>query len=254
MARKNKTGGSEIERVPTGIPGLDPLIEGGLPQGSVTLVTGSAGTCKKIFGLQYLVSGAMKGEKGIYINFDEEKSQLYAQAMRFGWDLNRLEKEGKIEILNFDMTKTHVVNVIIEMEAAVKKLGPERLVLDSISVLGIYSQVSAGAELSQLLGVKGDSANMSMNEIVSRGAVMGIVSKIRGLGPTSIIISELPEESQWLSRDTVSEFVCDGVIKLSWLEALNKRTITVKKLRATANSLEARSFSINNKGVVVEKE
>ena len=255
MAKKGGSAG--VERVTTGIPGLDPLIEGGLPKGTAVLVTGSAGTGKTIFGLQYLMEGARKGEKGVYVNFDEQKEQLYAQAMQFGWDLEKLEADGIIKILNFDMTKTHVVNVIVELENYMKKAEPKRLVLDSISILGIYSQVSAGAELSQLMGIRTESmGNMSMDDIVGRGSIMGIVGKIRGLGATSLIISELPEESQWLSRDTVSEFVCDGIILLQYM-GIGKgesRNLIVRKMRGTKHGKDSYPCDITPKGFVVEKE
>ncbi|VVC03631.1 Circadian clock protein kinase KaiC [Candidatus Burarchaeum australiense] len=253
MAKQKGSAG--VERVTTGIPGLDPLIEGGLPKGTAVLVTGSAGTGKTIFGLQYLVEGARKGEKGVYINFDEQKEQLFAQAMCFGWDLEKLEADGLIKVLNFDMTKTHVVNVIVELENFMKKMEPKRLVLDSISILGIYSQVSAGAELSQLLGIRSDNmGNMSMDDIVSRGSIMGLIGKIRGFGATSLIISELPEQSQWLSRDTVSEFVCDGVIVLVKNTALNKRGLRIEKMRGTEHELSSVDFTINGKGVNVKEK
>ncbi|MFA6036400.1 MAG: ATPase domain-containing protein [Candidatus Micrarchaeia archaeon] len=259
MAKKTDAAGpTKLGRVPTGIDGLDPIIEGGLPRGSTTLVTGSAGTGKTIFGLQYLVEGARRGEKGVYINFDEEKEQLYNQALQFGWDLEKLESEGRIRIINFDLTKTHVINVMVELESTLKQFGPSRLVLDSISILSIYSQISAGAELTEMMGVRGGdsgSARMSMDEIVSRGSIMSIIKKIRALGATALIISELPEETAWLSRDTVSEFVCDGVILLHYL-GLGKgesRTLAVRKMRGTKHGSDAYPADITSKGFVVKK-
>jgi len=253
VARKKASGGSsQTARVMSGIPGLDPLIQGGLPKGSTTLVTGAAGTGKTILGLQYLVAGAIKGEKGVYINFDEEPAQLHAQAKQFGWDLEKLEKDGKLKILNFDMTKTHVVTVIVEMENFVKKMKPARLVLDSISILGIYSQVSAGAELSQVLGVRGENSNIPMDEIIGRGSIMGIVKRVRSLGATSLIISELPEETKWLSRDTVSEFVCDGIIVLTKSSTLNKRNLRIEKIRGTKHDLTAVEMMFDRKGIVIK--
>jgi circadian clock protein KaiC len=258
MAKKGEgASSSKLERVPTGIDGLDSIIEGGLPKGSATLVTGSAGCGKTIFGLQFLADGIRKGEKCVFINFDEEKPQLYAQALQFGWDLEKMEADGNLKMLNYDLTKTHVINVMVELESVVKQFEPSRIVLDSISVLSIYSQISAGAELSEMMGVRSGEGGtrMSMDEIVGRGSVMGIVKKIRSLGATSLIISELPEETQWLSRDTVSEFVCDGVILLHYL-GLGKgesRTLAVRKMRGTRHGSDSYPADITPKGFVVKK-
>jgi len=256
-ARKSEPSeGSKIDRVPTGIPGLDPLIEGGLPKNSATLITGSTGTGKTIFGIQFLVEGARRGEKGVYINFEEDTKELYMQGRQFGWDIPKLEKEGMLKILSFDMTKTHVVNVIIELENTIKQFAPTRLVLDSISILDIYSQVSAGAELSQLLGIHGENMNMSLDTLVERGSIMGILSKMRGFGTTSLIISERPQESQWLSRDTISEFLCDGVIVLTDTGIAGENAITLKvhKMRLCRIDRAFHVFKITSKGASVEKE
>ncbi|MFH1442772.1 MAG: ATPase domain-containing protein, partial [Candidatus Micrarchaeota archaeon] len=60
-------------RVPTGIPGLDELIEGGFEKGSVILVVGDTGTGKSTFAMQYLYNGATKyKEPGVYLTFEEK--------------------------------------------------------------------------------------------------------------------------------------------------------------------------------------
>ena len=82
------------KRVSTGIPGLNNLLEGGLIQNSTVLLRGKAGTGKTIFGLQYLIYGALHGEPGILLSIEENKRDLYRESARFGWNLELLEKEG----------------------------------------------------------------------------------------------------------------------------------------------------------------
>ena len=84
-----------MDRVKTGIPGFDELIEGGIPKGFNVLLVGQPGAGKTIFGLQYLVNGAMQGENGLYISLDSPNEMVKSQGRRFGWDIDKLEREGK---------------------------------------------------------------------------------------------------------------------------------------------------------------
>ncbi|HVH91786.1 MAG TPA: ATPase domain-containing protein, partial [Candidatus Acidoferrum sp.] len=90
----------QTERVPTGIPGLDPLLEGGFPQGRSILVTGEPGTGKTIFSLQFLIEGLARGEKGIYVAADEGPMDILEQAASLGWDLEKHIEMKEIAILN----------------------------------------------------------------------------------------------------------------------------------------------------------
>ena len=89
-----------MNRVPTGITGLDALIEGGIPEGRSLLVSGGTGTGKTIFGLQYLYFGAKKyNEPGIYVTLDERPDLIRQDMIRFGWDLRKLEDENMLHVL-----------------------------------------------------------------------------------------------------------------------------------------------------------
>ena len=121
----------DVKRVPTGIPGFDDLIQGGIPEGFNVLVTGTPGTGKSIFGMQYLYNGAMKGENGVYITLDAKKAELIEQAMLFGWDLAALEKQGKLSILEVPMDKVEM-DLFAMIEEQVQKVKAKRLVFDSL--------------------------------------------------------------------------------------------------------------------------
>ena len=85
-----------MERVLSGIKGLDEILEGGFPKGRTILVVGSPGSGKTIFALQFLRAGAAAGERSIYITFDEKPEQVKENVSEFGWDLDKLESEGKM--------------------------------------------------------------------------------------------------------------------------------------------------------------
>ena len=80
----------EIKRLKTGVEGLDELIGGGIPEGSIVLVSGTPGTGKTILGMQFLCEGAKRGEMGILVSFEQEREDLVRQASMFGWDLDAM--------------------------------------------------------------------------------------------------------------------------------------------------------------------
>ncbi|VVB65453.1 Circadian clock protein kinase KaiC [Candidatus Gugararchaeum adminiculabundum] len=245
-----------IPLVKTGVPGLDELMDGGIPEGSTVLVSGSPGCGKSIMGLQYVYAGIATGEPALYVTFEENRPLVLEQARQFGWDLEGCEKRGFLRLLNFNMSATHPVNIINSIEAEAKRLKAKRIVIDSITVLGVYSEVLAGVELLQMMGVRSEHREIPQSEAVRRGAIMGLVGKLKGIGATSLVISELPESTHFLSRDTVSEYVCDGVVRMMHANIEGKRTrmIEVLKMRLTHIDDSPYVFIIGKGGVSITKK
>lgn len=245
-----------VERIPTGIPGLDGLMEGGIPAGFAVLVSGSAGAGKTILGIQFLASGCKKKQKAVYISFDMSKEGIATQAEQFGWDLADLEKKGLLKLLYFDLNKAHVVQTMAQIRNEIEEFKPERVVLDSISVLGVYSEVIESSQIAELLGMseKAGSKLSAAGDAVTRRAIMNIIGQLKDAGVTSLVVSELPEESHYLSRDTVSEYACDGVIllKSSSMGETVDRTIEIRKMRKTKVSGGTRKFEFTDKGIKLE--
>lgn len=75
----------EARRIPSGVPGLDALIGGGLVERSANLVVGSSGAGKTTFALQFLMKGLEAGDEGIYVSLDENKDQILKEAEALGW-------------------------------------------------------------------------------------------------------------------------------------------------------------------------
>jgi circadian clock protein KaiC len=125
-------------RMPTGIGGLDDVIEGGLPRGGITVVIGGAGTGKTTFGLQVLASGARNHEPGILVAFEESAKRILANVKSFEWggDLaavhvvdaqlsQSVEQGGEFDLVGF----------LAILSARVKQAGARRIVFDGIDVL-----------------------------------------------------------------------------------------------------------------------
>src|SRR5512142_1839703 len=79
------------ERVQTGVPGFDEIVGGGLPATGLYLLKGDPGTGKTTMGLQFLLEGARRGEKGLYLCLAETRGQLTGIARAFGWTLDGVE-------------------------------------------------------------------------------------------------------------------------------------------------------------------
>ena len=237
-----------MDRVTTGIDGLDELLEGGFPKGSVVLVSGSPGAGKTIFGLQFLKKGVDIGERGLYLTFEETRPFILEQAHRFSWDLELAESEHKLRLVSLVVSHTSIEKVLAEIDELVKKFQPNRLVLDSLTMLQVYTNVLVDAKSVEMLGVSDKSY-----EAVTRKAIADIVERLRGYGATSLVTSELQEGSQWYSRDTVSEFICDGVIKLSKIETIGKRMLTIGKMRSTRHDVLPKPINIGEDGIILVK-
>ncbi len=218
-----------MERVSTGIPGLDELIEGGFPKGSVILLSGTCGTGKTLTSIQFLWHGIQNGENGVYISFEEPVEQVKESVKEFGWDLEKAEKEGKLIMMRYD--PFHVEDIIDIILSSVRKVDAKRLVIDSISALGMYIR--------------------DPTEV--RRSIYTLVSNIYKLGCTTILTSEILPDQLELSRFGVEEFLADGVIVYYYtrVNTYFARAITIWKMRYTNHSQRIHPYKITEKGVVV---
>ena len=116
-----------IKRVKMGIPGVDELIEGGIPDGFVVVVTGPPGTGKTTFSMQFLMEGLRNNEKCIFFSFEEKVEHLIKQSMRFGWDIGKYIDNGYLEIFGFTMLSTEEIIEIFDV------FKPKRIVFDSLN-------------------------------------------------------------------------------------------------------------------------
>jgi len=117
-----------IKRVKTGIMGFDELVEGGIPEGFIVVITGPPGTGKTTFSMQFLLEGMKNNEKCIYFSFEEKVEQLIKQSIRYGWDIGDYLDNGYMEIFGFTILSTEEIIEIIEI------FKPKRVVFDSFNI------------------------------------------------------------------------------------------------------------------------
>ncbi len=126
-----------MERIKSGIPGLDELIEGGFPVGSTTLLSGGTGTCKTIFSMQYIYNGAkLYNEPGLFVTIEANPKNIAWNMQSFGWDIGQLQEEGRINIYRMHLApkKTFgdlVKDELVTITGIVKELGIKRIAVDS---------------------------------------------------------------------------------------------------------------------------
>ncbi len=221
----------KTERVSSGIPGLDKMISGGLVRRSTNLVTGGTGTGKTTFCTQFLLEGIKKGEPGVYLTMEEDPEDIKEDMKLYGWDLGKFEKNGKLKIVY--QNPFEVSDVSARLVEAIKDIKAKRAVIDPISLMGLYIK---------------DEASV-------RKKFYHITRILKEAGVTSIITSEILEDSKALSRDGVIEFVVDGVIILTFLGLgeTSDRSVMIRKMRRTKHGTNAYKLFMGKKGLVVKK-
>ncbi len=130
-----------LAKAPTYIPGLDEILEGGLPRGRTTVVNGRPGAGKTLLALEFLYRGALAGEPGIFIGFEESLQQLRQNVATLGWDLATLEQEKRLFLLGGHIKPDTLISGDFSLKgllAAVtgksREIGAKRIVIDALEV------------------------------------------------------------------------------------------------------------------------
>ncbi|OIO25441.1 hypothetical protein AUJ14_04210 [Candidatus Micrarchaeota archaeon CG1_02_55_22] len=224
----------DLARLKTGIPGLDDLITGGIPNGSVVLLSGGPGCGKTILATQFLYNGAVKfDEPGLYISFEEEPESIIKAASLFGWDLAKLDTQNKLRIVFKDPyeIKDFAKSLAGELYYMIQELGAKRIVFDSITYYGLTVD----------------------NQFQLRKNIADLAKRLRKMGVTTLLISETPESQTEGARASVEQFVADGVIQLHnfLINETRQRAIEIVKLRKTNHDTFLHPYKITSKGIEV---
>ncbi len=133
----------KFHKCPTGIKGFDQISEGGLPRNRATLLCGSAGSGKTLFGIDFLIRGATEhNEPGVFMSFEETEEELYQDVVSLGMDLKTLVAKKKIVLEHVVLERRDIQEadfnlegILIRLEHAIDAVGAKRLVMDSIESL-----------------------------------------------------------------------------------------------------------------------
>lgn len=232
---------TQIERLPTGIAGLDQIMLGGLPASRPTLLAGSAGSGKTVFALQFLAEGIRRFDQaGVFVTFEESTPDLRRSGASLGFDIQTWEDQGLWTFIDASPAEEADAiagsfdfgALVARIGHAAERTGTRRVCLDS---------------LGAVFGRFGDAATV-------RFELSRVVSALKELGVTSILTVERSEEYGEISRFGVEEFVADNVLVLrNVLESeKRRRTIEILKFRATSHRSGEWLFTVvDGEGVVV---
>ncbi|MBV9386777.1 MAG: circadian clock protein KaiC, partial [Chroococcidiopsidaceae cyanobacterium CP_BM_ER_R8_30] len=227
-----------IRKIRTMIEGFDDISHGGLPLGRTTLVSGTSGTGKTLFSIQFLYNGIVQfDEPGVFVTFEESPDDIIKNAYSFNWNLQSLIDEGKLFILDAspdpegqDVVGSFDLSALIErLQYSIRKYKAKRVSIDSITAL--FQQYEAAA--------------------VVRREIFRIVARLKQMGVTTIITTERTEEYGAVARFGVEEFVSDNVVIVrNVLEGeRRRRTVEILKLRGSTHMKGEYPFTITSEGV-----
>jgi len=216
------------ERAPTGIPGLDEMFHGGPLRGTTTLIAGDPGVGKTVTSLHFLLNGAVQGEPGAYISFQEDPSQLAQIARNFGFDVDRLQAEGLVEMFYASPVELDVNEHVLQMMDAIERVGARRVVIDSVS------DFEAGTRRDE---------DRFFNYIYS------LVQWFKNQGITAMVTYEVARmfgAEVTLTGRGVSH-IADNLLLLRYVPAGTEitRAIAVLSTRGSAHSREVREYLIS---------
>ena len=226
---------NHLRKTPTGIQGLDEILEGGLPHGRSTLVCGSAGTGKTLMAVEFLVKGAkFYDEPGVFISFEETLEELTENTASLNIDLMKLIDEDKIfvdyvYVERSEIEETGVYDLeglFLRLEDAIQRTGAKRVVLDTLETLfsGFTDTGILRAELRRLFRYLKDKD------------LTAVITAERGDGQ--------------LTRQGMEEYISDCVIVLDnrIKEGLSTRRLRIVKYRGSSHGNDEYPFLINNFG------
>ncbi|MFP4116749.1 MAG: RAD55 family ATPase [Candidatus Aenigmatarchaeota archaeon] len=215
-----------IERIETGISGLDELLKGGIPEKNIVLVSGESGAGKTTFCSQFLWKGLQEGENCMFISFEEPPSQIKEEAKLFGWDFESYSNQITLKSKDpFDEGSEDLFWFRDELQR--KEI--DRLAIDSTSILSLYHE----------------------DPYEVRKAIYEIIKVIKETGTTAVLTAESPTGEKSLTRHDVVQYAVDGVIAL-YFEGIGEkgyRSLQVRKMRKSDISTETVSFEITDQGI-----
>lgn len=227
---------NHILKTPTGIRGLDEVLNGGVPSGGLTLLSGGPGTGKTLFGLEFIVRGALNGRPGILLTFEEREQALHRYASMFGWDTVALEQQGMLALIG-------------------ARFDPDAILsgdFDLGSILAILRHKTAAMQSKQLVIDAPDVfLRLLDNRSKERTELYRLQNWLRDNNQTAVMTVKVHEDDLSNSYREFLDYMADCVIQLDERvnEQVTTRRIRVVKYRGSVHGRNEYPFALTNQGV-----
>jgi len=230
-----------VKKMEVGVEGFDVISEGGIPEGRTTLISGTSGSGKTLFAIEFLWKGMTEFEEnGVFVTFEETPEDIEKNVTSLGWNLIAKVKQKKIAFVDASPSMDEAMGVTGEYEFggliariihAVNKVKAKRVAIDSVSAL--FPRYKDPG--------------------LVRRELFKLAASLKKLGLTTILTSERLDEYGEIGRFGVEEFVSDNVIILRNVsnEETRRRTIEILKFRGTTHQKGEYPFTITNKGIKI---
>jgi circadian clock protein KaiC len=223
-------------RLATGVPGLDEMTCGGIPEGDVVLLTGPAGSGKTTFATQFVAQGLSEGESCVVAVFEEYPETYLARAKTNAVDFNKMVSEGKLAVTYLRPLDLSVDETLDEVRGAVKRIGATRVVIDSLS----------GFEIALAPSYREDF----------RESLYRLVGALTATGVTVMMTAEVvdPYPGIRFTSERVS-FITDDIFVQRYVEIEGRlqKVLAIVKMRGSDHATDFRSYELTPDGAVMGK-
>ena len=229
---------SALPRLELGIEGLDRMIQGGVPERSLMVAMGSAGTGKTTFGLQFLEHGLSQGENAVFITLEESRRRVIDSATEKGYPFDEYVDEGRLAVVDVDPVEmaNSLASIKNELPALIEEFDAARLVLDSVSLLEM----------------------MYEDRATRRNEIYDFTRSLKEAGVTALLTSEAAEETPYASRYGIVEYLTDAVFVLQYIRPDDFRetrlAVEIQKIRDANHSREKKPYEITGEGISVYQQ
>lgn len=223
-------------RLSTGVPDLDAIMGGGIPDGDSLLVAGPSGAGKTVLGIQFIAEGLRRGEPSIVAMFEELPDEFMQRAASFGFNFDKHLKNGMLKLIYLRPLDLSVDETVHEIVNAVKEIGCKRLVIDSL----------VGFEMALAPDFRTDF----------RESLYRMIGALTRLGVTIISTVEVEENftSMGLSNFAIS-FLADDIVRMRYasINGQLRKVMMVVKMRRSRHSIDMCGYEVTARGLVIGK-
>lgn len=229
---------SDIDRIALGIDGLDDMIQGGVPDRSLLVAVGSAGTGKTTFGMQFLDETLRNDGRAVFITLEESRERIVRSATEKGLPFDEYIETGRLAVVDLDPVEmaNSLATIRSELPRLIDGFGASRLVLDSVSLLEM----------------------MYDDRATRRNQIYDFTRSLKRAGVTTMLTSEADQNDPYTSRYGIVEYLTDGVFILQYVRPSDFRktrlAVEIQKLRDANHSRETKPYEITGEGISVYQQ